>query len=56
MILMATHDVRVWLYVKLTPSPLSHDPMGSVGWIWHGGIGPLNFASGGRTVTEVFPD
>ena len=55
MILMATHDVRVWLYVKLTSSPLSHDPMGSVGWVWHGGIGPLNFASGGRTVTEVFP-
>ena len=55
MILMATHDVCVWLYVKLTPYPLSHDLMGSIGWVGHGGTGPLNFARGGRTVTEVSP-
>ena len=32
MILLATHDVRVWLYVKLTSYPLSHDPRGAIGW------------------------
>ena len=53
-ILMATHDVCVWLYVKLTPYPLSHDLMGSIGWVGHGGTGPLNFARGGRTVLLKF--
>ena len=53
-ILMVICHARVWLCVRLTPYPLSYDPMGSIGWVWHGGIGPLNFACGGRTVTEVF--
>jgi hypothetical protein len=54
MILMATHDVRAWLYVKLTSYPLSHDPRDSVGCVGHSETGPLDFTRGGVTVTVVF--
>ena len=54
MILTSTDGARVCLYVKLKPYPLSHDPLGSRGWVWHGGTGPPNFVTGSMTVTEVF--
>ena len=54
MILMVTHVVRVWLYVKLTPYPLSHGPRGSVGWVGHGEAGPLDFSRAAVAVTELF--
>ena len=50
-ILMATHDVCVWLYVKLTPYPPSHGPRGSIGWFEHGRTGPLKFTRGRLAVT-----
>ena len=56
MILMAIHVVRVCLYVKLTSYPLSHDSRGSIGWVGHSEIGPLNFACGGMTVTGLYLD
>ena len=55
MILVATHDVRVWLYVKLTLRPLSHDPGASTGWVGHGKSGPLEFTRGGVAVTDRYP-
>ena len=54
MILMATHDVRAWLYVKLTSYPLSHDPRGSIGCVGHSETGPLDFTRGGVAVTELY--
>ena len=54
MIVSATNDVRVWLYVNLTPYPLNHGPRGSIGWVGQGKSGPLNFAPGGMAVTDVF--
>jgi hypothetical protein len=42
-LLMVTHVVRVWLYVKLTAYPLSHGPKGSIGRVGHGEAGPLDF-------------
>ena len=53
---MAIHVVRVCLYVKLTSYPLSHDSRGSIGWVGHSEIGPLNFACGGMTVTGLYLD
>ena len=52
---MATRHVRVWLYVKLTPYPLTHDPGDSIGWVGHSKIGPLNFTRSGVTVTGFYP-
>ena len=48
------HDVRAWLYVKLTSYPLSHDPRDSIGCVGHSETGPLDFTRGGVTVTVVF--
>ena len=50
----STHVVRVWLYVKLTPYPLSHGPRGSIGWVGHGEAGPLDFSRADVAVTESF--
>jgi hypothetical protein len=54
MILMVTHVVRVWLYVKLTPYPLSHGPRGSIGRVGHGEAGPLDFTRAVVAVTGLF--
>ena len=54
MILMATHDVRAWLYVKLTSYPLSHDSRGTIGCVGHSETGPLDFTRGGVAVTELY--
>jgi hypothetical protein len=51
MILMATNVVRVCLYVRLTPYPLSHGPRGPIGWVGRGKSGPLNFTVAGSAVT-----
>ena len=54
MILIATYHACVWLCVKLTSYPLSHDPRGSVGWVEHGQTGPLDFTPGRMAVTLCF--
>ena len=48
------NDARVWLYVKLTPYPLSHGPRGPIGWVGHGKSGPLNFGPAAMAVTDVY--
>ena len=54
MILMATHDARTWLYVKLTSYPLSNDPRGSIGCVGNSETGPLDFTHRGVAVTVFF--
>ena len=54
MILMVTNVVRVWLYVKLTPYPLSHGPRGTVGRVGNGEAGPLDFTQAAVAVTVLF--
>ena len=48
------NDVRVWLYVSLTPYPLSYGPRGPIGWVRQGKSGPLNFGWAVMAVTDVF--